>query len=102
MKQRVEKKTEDGDWSSKSSYMRDMIRAGESNIAEFDPRSGSNTDKTDEIDKMILDGLDTEIKEIDECLEPALNSLASRLDEMANNDEYQVERIPRKGYKLDK
>jgi Arc/MetJ-type ribon-helix-helix transcriptional regulator len=101
MKKRLDTKTESGDWTSRSSYVRDMIKAGESNIVKFDPRKDPDSNESKKIDKMILDGLDNNPKDIDKCLDPALNTLASRLDEMADDDEYQVERIPREGYKLD-
>lgn len=103
MHRRIEKEAEEGEWSGKADYIRHLIVAGESNIAELDPRT-SSSDKGSNFDaeKAILDGLTEDYQDVDEVLDSALNSLATRLDEMAKDDDSPVDYHPRKGYKINK
>lgn len=100
MKRRIDNQSEQEDYSGMSDYARSMIRAGESNIADLDPRTGSKNDDSLDIDTRLLDALTNEYQEVDKAIEPVLNSLATRLQEMAEDDAQPVEYHPRKGYKI--
>lgn len=101
MYRRIEKEADSHEWKSKADYIRHLIRAGESNIADLDPRTNGSMEENDfDPEKLILDGLSGEYKEVDEALEPAVNSLATKLDEMSNEDSSSIEYHPRKGYRV--
>jgi Arc/MetJ-type ribon-helix-helix transcriptional regulator len=102
MKRRIRKKAEEGDYSGMSDYARSMIRAGESNIADLDPRTGSSEAGSFDVEARILNALTTEYQEVDDALDPVLSSVATRLHNMAEDDSYPVEHDPRKGYRITK
>jgi Arc/MetJ-type ribon-helix-helix transcriptional regulator len=102
MHRRIKRAVENGEWSGQAEYIRHLIVAGESDIAELDPRTNSSNQTIGfNAEKAILDGLSDEYQDVDDVLDSALNSLATKLDEMANSEESPVEYHPRKGYKLD-
>jgi hypothetical protein len=100
MKRRIKKRAEEEGYSGMSDYARSMIRAGESNVADLDPRTSSSSDGSLDIETRILDALTDEFQEVDDAIDPVVNSIATRLDRMAGDDSYPVRRHPRKGYKL--
>ncbi|MFB6225091.1 MAG: hypothetical protein ABEI13_01390 [Candidatus Paceibacteria bacterium] len=101
MHRRIKQAVKNGEWNGQAEYIRHLIVAGESDIAELDPRTGSSDQSTGfNAEKAILDGLSDEYQDVDNVLNSALNSLATKLDKMANSEEYPVEYHPRKGYKF--
>jgi Arc/MetJ-type ribon-helix-helix transcriptional regulator len=102
MKRRIKNAASEKDYSGMSDYARSMIRAGESDVADLDPRTGSSENRSFDIESEILNGLTDEFQEVDDALDPALSSLATRLHNMAEDDSYPVEHDPRNGYKIKK
>lgn len=100
MKRRIKKRADEKDYSGMSDYARSMIRAGESNVADLDPRTKSSEGGSFDIESRILDGLTDEYQEVDDALDSAISSLATRLHDMAEDDSYPVEHDPRDGYRL--
>lgn len=100
MKRRIEDAASEKNYSGYSDYARSMIRAGESDVADLDPRTGSSEDGSFDIESEMLDGLTNEFQEVDDALDPVLSNLATRLHHMAENDSYPVEHDPRNGYRI--
>lgn len=116
----MKKRAEDSEWMSDSEYVRQMIRAGESNVAALDPRITNqddgetgitNTDDAEELahalsDIALLNELADEPQPIKEVLEDPTRKfqtvLANRLDELASNDASPVQQDTLEGtYYLD-
>lgn len=115
MHERAKRAVEDGEYNNKSEYWRATIQAGESRIADLDPRTGdgqSSLKNVEEVetaakaldDKIILNQLSEEKQEfgnVVECLTQEFeNVLADRLHEMANDDQSVVETDGRGNYYL--
>jgi len=100
MKRRIKNTASEKDYSGMSDYARSMIRAGESNVADLDPRTKSSEEGSFDVESRILDGLTDEFQEVDDALDDVLGSLATRLHHMAENDSYPVEHDPRDGYRI--
>lgn len=113
---------ESGEYASQSAYIRAMIEAGKSNIADLDPRTSdteSQSDVTHDSPSAAARALSNEVlidslergednrQGISEVLtEPSGNfesQLANRLDELANEDTspVQSERYPQQQYWLE-
>lgn len=80
-------------YSGAAEYIRAMAAAGESNIADLDPRTlnGSESEngnkKSSDLDNILLDALDDEYTELDEILENGPRQrIADRLLELATQD----------------
>jgi Arc/MetJ-type ribon-helix-helix transcriptional regulator len=101
MKRRIDNEANKKDYSGMSDYVRSMVRAGESNVADLDPRTKSSEEGSFDIESKILNGLNDEFQEVDDALDNAVSSLATRLHHMAEDDSYPVEHDPRDGYRLD-
>lgn len=119
----MEQAVENGDYASRSEYIRAMINAGESNIAALDPRtsdaggSSSQTthDKPEDAARSLSDSVLIEALEqgennkqaIRDVLEKPVNEfesrLANQLDELADDESSPVEsgRNPELQYWLD-
>lgn len=99
----MKKRVEESEWRSQAEYIRQMIRAGESNIAALDPRTTNqdgdteitNTDDVEELaqaldDIVLLNELGDDPQSIKEVLEGPTrlfqSVLADRLDELASNE----------------
>ena len=102
MKRRIRKRAEEGEYSGMSDYARSMIRAGESDITELDPRTASSESGSFDIEARILDSLTNDYQNVDDALDPVLSSIATRLHKMAEDESSPVEYHPRKGYKITK
>lgn len=83
---------EEGSWNSLADYIRHMIRAGESNFADLDPRSAENGDDLQRrvSDRELISELDDEFKDIDEVIDDLVqdfeSDLSHRLFEMAKDN----------------
>lgn len=116
----MKKRVENSEWRSNSEYVRQMIRAGESNVAALDPRITNqddgkagitNTDDAEELahalsDIALLNELTENPQPIKEVLEDPTRKfqsvLANRLDNLASNDASPVQQDTLEGtYYLD-
>lgn len=104
MKQAVE----EGSWNTLADYIRHMIRAGESNFAELDPRTVENgKDESRRVsDSELLNQLDDEFQDIDDLIHDLVkdfeSDLSHRLFEMAKDDANPVETDGKGNYRIDK
>lgn len=104
----MKKRAEESEWRSESEYIRQMVRAGESNVAALDPRTTNQDAKagitsTDDVEELaeafskvaLLNELSDEPQSIKEVLEGPTRQfqsvLANRLDSLASNDASPVE-----------
>jgi len=115
-KQRAKKAKQEGEYTSLSEYYRSMIYAGESRIADLDPRTQSSNieqseirtakDAAKELGNLVL------IEKLDESKQPAGEvldqlvedfeaTLAGRLLEMANSPDTSVQTDGRGNYWID-
>lgn len=103
----INEKVENGRWQNRSEYLRMMVRAGESRVAELDPRTSSDHEENGQkMEEEILDKINEEWQSRDEVLDRVTDDLrgdlANLLHEMAENDEQSpVEFDPAKGYRLE-
>lgn len=85
-------------YSSAAEYIRCMISAGESNIAALDPSNSnrehhSSREGNINPEKLLLEALDEEYKDLNTILENAFQEYASnRLYELAQNDESPIQK----------
>lgn len=115
MKQRVEEAGE-GDYTSQGEYFRKMFLAGESAVADLDPRVGDNGNSSRDIDsaeaaakalddETLLNCLSEDKQEFSEIVEQLTqefeNVLANRLLELANSDHSAVETDGQGNYYLE-
>lgn len=115
MQERAEDAAE-GDYTSRADYMRKMILAGESAVADLDPRVGDNSSGSREIDsaedaakalddKVLLDCLSEDKQEFEEIVEQLSqefeNVLAQRLLDLANDEQSAVETDGQGNYYLE-
>jgi Arc/MetJ-type ribon-helix-helix transcriptional regulator len=110
---------EEGNWSSRSDYLRHVIRAGESNIAELDPRTDETRasertegDKEDFVtDEELVQELrrltekqDGDYIDVDTAIETFISELESeltdRLFRMSQDSGSAVETDKRGGYRV--
>jgi len=104
MKQAVE----EGGWNTLADYLRHMIRAGESNFAELDPRSsnGSTSASRRVTNSELRNELSSEYQDIDEIIgdlvEDFESDLSHRLFEMAKDDTSSVDTNGGGEYRLEK
>lgn len=102
MKQAVE----EGGWNTLADYLRHMIRAGESNFVDLDPRSSNgSTNASRRVNNTELQNeLNNEFQNIDQIIgdlvEDFESDLSHRLFEMAQDDTIPVETDGRGNYKL--
>ncbi|MDQ2055531.1 hypothetical protein [Halobellus sp. H-GB7] len=84
-------------YSSGSEYFRAMITAGESTLADLDPRMLNGTDSNtqsaaSELDAIILEALTGDFAELDDILENGLQQqISERLLELAATEDSPVE-----------
>jgi Arc/MetJ-type ribon-helix-helix transcriptional regulator len=111
-KKRVKNKAKEGPYSGMSAYVRSMMQAGESNIADLDPRTsdhstGSNIDTLAEAvneagTKILLNQLTEEPQEIDKVLEEPTTEfqteLAQLLKTLSEDSDSPIQHDPLKGY----
>jgi transposase len=116
----MKKRVKNSEWRSMSEYARQMIRAGESNVAAVDPRITNqddgeagitNTDDAEQLahalsDIALLNELTEDPQPIKEVLKDPTRKfqtvLANRLDELASNDATAVQQDTLEGtYYLD-
>jgi hypothetical protein len=107
-REEIEQAVEEGGWNSLADYVRCMIRAGESNFAELDPRSSngstsasrrvSNAELRSELseEQQFIDDI------IDDLVEDFRSDLSHRLKQMAEDDTVPVETDGRGNYKIEK
>jgi hypothetical protein len=85
-------------YNNAAEYLRTMISAGESNIAELDPRTLNDgnrgtADGADNPKHLLLEALDEDYKDLETILEDAFQEFASDyLYELARDDESPVEK----------
>ncbi|WP_095638039.1 hypothetical protein [Halorubrum salipaludis] len=85
-------------YNSAAEYIRIMISAGESNIVALDPRTlndeiKSTGEGTDDPEKLVLEALDEDYKDLNTVLEDAFKELASDyLFRLAKDDDSPVEK----------
>ena len=97
---------EAGNWNTLADYIRHMIRAGESNVAELDPRGSGHKPSQERVsDRVLVDELDNEFKDIDQIISNVVSDLerevSQRLFEMAKDDEHPVVTDGRGNYRID-
>lgn len=98
---------EEGEWPSRSDYIRQMVRAGESRVAELDPRiSSTDNDSGLDVEEKIIEALDDNWQSREQVLETVLDNirgeLATALHEKAENEEESpIEFDPAEGYCLE-
>lgn len=112
MADRVEEKAKGGPYGSQADYIRAMIRAGESRVADLDPRTHTKSTQ-DEIEslgdvveelgsELLLDELTGTPQDIKKVIERPTDEfqseLAYKLDKMANDDKSPVNYDPINGY----
>lgn len=112
MADRVDKKSKEGPYGSKADYIRAMIRAGESRVADLDPRIHTESaaaeveslgDMVEKLGpKLLLGSLTDTPQDIEEVIERSTNEfqseLAYKLDEMAKDDKSSIQYDPMNGY----
>lgn len=117
----MKERMKDSEWGNMSERARQMIRAGESNVAALDPRTTNhdsdetgitNTDDAEELahalsDTALLNELAEEPQQIKDVLEDPTRKfqsiLANRLDELASNEASPVQQNNLEGtYYLDR
>ena len=104
----IKQVVEEEGWNTLADYLRNMIRAGESNFAELDPRSMENGDDHQRRvpDTKLLNQLDGEFENIDEVIDDLVkdfeSDLSHRLFEMSKDDGGPVTTDGRGNYRLDK
>lgn len=114
----MKKRAVESEWRTQAEYGRQMIRAGESNVAALDPRTTSQGDdigitKTEDIEELadaladvaLLNELTEDPQPIKEVLKDPTRQfqsvLANRLDSLASNESSPVQRDPlEEGYYL--
>jgi len=86
-------------YNNKSSYIRTMASAGESNIAALDPRTQNGSDSEnnngdhDSLDKLIIEALDGDYAELDEILNNGIQQhISERLLELAKQDKSPIKK----------
>ncbi|MDL0140527.1 hypothetical protein PNP85_13540 [Halobacterium salinarum] len=85
-------------YNSAAEYIRIMVSAGESNIVELDPRTLNDENRstgegTNDPEKLVLEALDEDYKDLDTVLEDAFKELASDyLFQLAKDDDSAVEK----------
>lgn len=117
----IDEAVEEGNWSSRSGYLRHVIRAGESNIAELDPRTDKmnseeqrrgSTDGEFVSDEELIQELrtltqdnDGEFVDLDAVINTFLKELESELTDrvfqMSQDPSSAVETDKRGGYKVE-
>lgn len=104
MKQAVE----EGGWNTLADYLRHMIRAGESDFADLDPRSsnGSTSASRRVSNTELRNQLSEENEFIDDIIDDLVkdfkSDLTHRLKEMAEDDTVPVETDGAGNYKIEK
>lgn len=115
----IDEAIENGDWRSRSDYLRHVIRAGESNIAELDPRTDEHRDNQQDQqpkERFVTDGeLVEELKrltsmeggdfvDVNEAMETFVKELESditdRLFQMSQDPGSPVETDKKGGYRV--
>lgn len=84
-------------YNSAAEYIRIMVSAGESNVANLDPRTlndeNRSTAEADDPEQLLLEALDEDYKDLDTILEDAFKDFASDyLYELAKDDDSPVEK----------
>lgn len=85
-------------YNTATEYIRIMVSAGESNIADLDPRTlneenRSTAEGADDPRQLLLEALDEDYKDLDTILEDAFKDFASEyLYELAKDDDSPVEK----------
>lgn len=104
----IDQKIEEGGWNSRSDYLRNIVRAGESNFADLDPRTGINDEIDNQrvSDNQLINEVSNEFRDIDEIIDDLVedfrSDLTHRLFEMAQSEENPVVSNGRGEYKIDK
>lgn len=100
---KMKRRAKESDWRTEAEYVRQMIRAGESNVAALDPRTTTHDDSSgittsDDVEELagtlddivLLNELSNEPQSIKEVLEEPTrlfqSVLADRLDKLASNE----------------
>lgn len=115
----IDEAVEDGNWRSRSDYLRHVIRAGESNIAELDPRTDEDRNEKQEQqpkERFVTDGeLVEELKrltskqggdfvDVNQAMETFIKELESditdRLFQMSQDSGSPVETDKKGGYRV--
>lgn len=103
----MKRAVEEGGWNTLADYIRHMIRAGESDFAELDPRTTENGEDENQhiTDAELLTRLDDEYTNIDDVIEDLIQDfeedLSQRLFEMAKDDASRVETDGKGNYRID-
>ena len=103
----IEEAVEEGGWNSLADYVRTMIRAGESNFAELDPRSsnGSNAAERRVSSAELRSELTDEFQHVDEVIDDLVKDfradLRHRMKEMEQDEAYSVESDGAGNYKIE-
>jgi Arc/MetJ-type ribon-helix-helix transcriptional regulator len=107
-REEIEEAVEEGEWNSMADYIRTMVRAGENNFAELDPRSsdGSNTANRRVSDADLRGELSDEFRHVDEVIDDLVKDfkadLRHRMKKMERDDDYAVESDGAGNYKIEK
>lgn len=98
---------EEGGWNTLADYLRHMIRVGESDFADLDPRSsnGSTNTKRRISNNELRNELEEEYQDIDQVIGDLVEDfeadLSHRLFEMAEDDAVPVETDGRGNYRIE-
>lgn len=114
----IEQETENGEWKNRSSYIRYMIRAGESRVAALDPRTDDTSSESDSesseyvTDEALISELSRLTKQeggdyvsvdklADEFVKEIKSDITDRIFRMANDDNSKVQTDKTGGYRVD-
>lgn len=103
----IEERVEEGGWNSKADYVRTMIRAGESNFAELDPRSSDgSTEPTRRVsDSELRSELTDEHQHVDDVIDDLVKDfkadLRHRMKQMDQDESYPITSDGAGNYKIE-
>jgi Arc/MetJ-type ribon-helix-helix transcriptional regulator len=106
-REEIEEAVEEGGWNSLADYVRTMMRAGENNFAELDPRSsdGSNAGEKRVSNAELRSELSDEFQHVDEVINDLVEDfkadLRHRMKEMERDDAYPVESDGAGNYRIE-
>lgn len=105
MVEKIEEEIDDKE-VDRSRYIRNLVKAGHSNLANMDPRTdgSEDTENSRDLKEDILEALSDDFQPIDEAINPVVaefeSSVAHQLQKMAQDESSPVEHDPLKGYRV--
>lgn len=103
----MKRAVEEGGWNTLADYIRHMIRAGESDVADLDPRTNKESDGESlrVTDAKLRSQLTDEYQDFDEVVEDLIvdfeADIAYRLFEMATDDATDIETGGKGNYRIE-